>query len=317
MGRTESKNVANQGMAQSKQDQANAQTSLTSTNTAVGDYSKNLNNFMKFGRQTYGANGEYMRDQNTLATTTAAAGANNLKSNLALNAMRTGENTGNYADTVAESQRQSSRDLTNQLATADANRLQQLTAINQYGVQASQFPATVQAGLYGTSVGGAGSQLSAASGAAKTPGFWDTFAPALAQGAGAAAAGICPCAGSRIALANDHYVAVEDLKEGDFLYPMGSTIPPNPLLKTPVPQKQPCFEIVTVGGLRHRASRSHTVALAYGGYAEMHELMGHTILCGAGVDRVVEVIDIGEQMVYPMAVGGSHCYMADGIWILA
>jgi hypothetical protein len=51
------------------------------------------------------------------------------------------------------------------------------------------LPAEVQSGLYGTGTGGAGSQLSSAANAAKTPGFWDTFAPALAQGAGAAAGG--------------------------------------------------------------------------------------------------------------------------------
>jgi hypothetical protein len=188
-GRSESKQVVNQGTKQSAQDQANAQAALGATNSAVGQYNNQLNTFLRFGRQTYGANGQFMKDQNTLANTTAAAGTNNLKGNLALNAMRTGENSSNYANTVAESQRQSSRDLTNQLATADANRLQQLTAINQYGVDASKFPATVQAGLYGTSVGGSAEQLKPAASAAQTPGFWDTFAPALASGAGAAAGG--------------------------------------------------------------------------------------------------------------------------------
>jgi len=48
-----------------------------------------------------------MRDANTLANTTAAAGQTNLTGNLALNALRTGQNTAGYAGTVAESQRQS------------------------------------------------------------------------------------------------------------------------------------------------------------------------------------------------------------------
>jgi hypothetical protein len=130
-----------------------------------------------------------MKTQNTLANTTAAAGTSGVAGNLALNAMRTGENTANYAPTVAESARQSSRDLTNRLAGADADRLSRLTAINQYGVQASALPAEVQASLYGTATGGAGSQLSTAADAAKTPGFWDQFLPAIAGGAGAVAAG--------------------------------------------------------------------------------------------------------------------------------
>ncbi|MGH8358212.1 MAG: hypothetical protein ACRESF_12020 [Pseudomonas sp.] len=59
------------------------------------------------------------------------------------------------------------------------------------------------------------------------------------------------------------------------------------------------------------------MALATGGYANMGELLNKSILTVRGVDVVAEVMDIGEQDVYPMAVGGSHCYLADGIWILA
>jgi hypothetical protein len=188
-GRSQSTQVANQGMQQSSQDQANAQAALGATNTALGQYNNQLKGFLRFGRQTYGANGEFMRDSNTLANTTAAAGANNLKGNLALNAMRTGENTSNYAGTVAESQRQSSKDLTNQLATADQNRLSQLTAVNQYGVQASALPAQVQAGLYGTSTSGSAEQLNPAASAAKTPGFFDEFGNALIGAAGGVAGG--------------------------------------------------------------------------------------------------------------------------------
>jgi hypothetical protein len=144
---------------------------------------------MRFGRKTYGADSEFMRDQNTLANTTAAAGTSGVAGNLALNALRTGENTSGYAPTVAESARQSSRGLTDRLAGADADRLSRLTAINQHDVQASALQAEVQASLYGTATGGAGSQLSTAADAAKTPSFWDQFLPAIAGGAGAAAAG--------------------------------------------------------------------------------------------------------------------------------
>jgi hypothetical protein len=189
MGRAESKKVANQGMAQSATDQANAQAALGKTNSSLAKYSSNLDSFMRFGRKTFGENGDFLRDQNTLANTTAAAGATSLKGDLALNAQRTGENTSGYADTVAESKRQSERDLTSGLVGADADRLKQLTAVNQYGVKASALPAEIQAGLYGTSTGGSGNQLSTAADAAKTPSFWDQFLPAIAGGAGAAAAG--------------------------------------------------------------------------------------------------------------------------------
>jgi hypothetical protein len=189
MGRSESKKVVNQGMAQSATDQSNAQAALGKANSNLAKYSSNLDSFMRLGRKTYGANGEYMRDASTVANTTAAAGATSLKGDLALNAQRAGENTAGYADTVAESKRQSERDLTSGLVGADADRLKQLTAINQYGVQASALPAEIQAGLYGTSTSGSAGQLNPAANAAKTPGFFDTFLPALVGGAGAAAAG--------------------------------------------------------------------------------------------------------------------------------
>ena len=186
MGRSESHQVTEQSLAQSQQDQNNAQTALGQTNSAVTGYNNNLNNFLKFGRQVYGTNGEYMRDQNTLANETASAGATATGGDLALNNMRTGENTAGYATTEAAAKNQASQNVENDLAQADANRLQQLTAVNQYGVQASALPAEVYSSLYGSSLSGTSGQSSAAANAAKTPGFWDSFLPAIAQGAGEA-----------------------------------------------------------------------------------------------------------------------------------
>ena len=188
-GRSESKQVVNQGTAQSAQDQQAAQSSLAATNKSLTDYSGNLDRFMKFGRDVYGAQGEFAKDQNVIANTTAAAGANKIAGDTALSAMRTGENTANAAPALAESTRSATRDFTSQLAGADATRLQDLTNINQFGVQASALPAQVQAALYGTGTSGSGSQLSTAGDAAKTPGFFDTFLPALVGGAATAASG--------------------------------------------------------------------------------------------------------------------------------
>lgn len=192
MGRSESKAVSQQGQAQSAEDQAAARSSLVKANSSIDKYSTNLDNFLNFGRQTYGEGGEFQKTQNTIANTTAAAGTSGVAGNLALNAMRTGENTSNYAPTVAESGRQSTRDLTSTLAGADADRLSRLTNINQFGVQASALPAEVQASLYGTGTGGAGNQLGAASGAARTPGFFDQFLPAVVGAAGEVGKGFTP-----------------------------------------------------------------------------------------------------------------------------
>ena len=53
-----------------------------------------------------------------------------------------GENTGGFAGTATESKLQPRRH--NNLRQPDANRLKQLTAINQFGVQASALPASVE-----------------------------------------------------------------------------------------------------------------------------------------------------------------------------
>jgi hypothetical protein len=187
-----SKQVAQQGMAQSSQDQGNAQVALSSTNTSLGKYNDALNNFMRFGRATYGPNGEYMRDTNTLATTTAAAGEKALEGDLALEAGRTGENTAGYAGTVALDKQQNAQAIAAQLAQADQSRLQALTNINQYGVQASALPAEIQAQIYGTSTGGASSNLGPAASAAAQPSGWDVFGTDLAAAAGGVAQAFKP-----------------------------------------------------------------------------------------------------------------------------
>jgi hypothetical protein len=317
MGRTESKQVVNQGTEQSAADQKRAGQSYQATNKTLQDYSKNLDSFMRFGRQTYGADGEYMRDQNTLATGAAAAGANKVAGTIAQNAMRTGANTAGYASTVAEAQREGSRDLTQQLATADASRLQQLTAVNQYGVQASALPATVQASLYGTGTSGSASQLSTAGDAAKTPGFWDTFAPALAGAAGTAAAGFCPAEGSLIHMADGTRKPVEELKKGEWVSSPGTLSPPNPVLETPQAVEVECWEMTTLSGLKHCGSETHTIALATGGYAYMPELKGKTAVNEFTGDMVTDVRPIGKRKAYPIKLGGNHAYLADGIWILS
>lgn len=193
MGRSESKQISKDSAGKSAEDQARAGAAFDSTVNSINKYSSNLDNFMKFGRATYGDNGEYMRDQNTIATGAAKAGANKVGADLATNAMRTGDNTANYAPAVATAQRDASQDLTQTLANADASRLQQLTNINQYGVQASALPAQVQSSLYGTSLGGSNSAAgTAASASAAAPGFFDEFGNSIIGAAGTVAKGFTP-----------------------------------------------------------------------------------------------------------------------------
>jgi hypothetical protein len=49
----------------------------------------------------------------------------------------------------------------------------------------------------------------------------------------------------------------------------------------------------------------------------MPEMEGKTIIGELSTDLVAKVKNIGLRTVYPLKVGGSHCYMADGICVLA
>jgi hypothetical protein len=187
MSRSTSAQIAQQGIANSQQDQANAQGALSATNSALNDYSSNLSQFMNYGRQTYGQGGEFAADQDTIAAGAAAAGTKAIGGDLALNAMRTGANTASYAPTVASATNQAEQTEEGQLASADATRLQNLTNVNQFGVTASALPAQVQAQLYGTSLGGSNSALGVASGASSaSPSLTDELAQDIPSAIGAA-----------------------------------------------------------------------------------------------------------------------------------
>lgn len=187
MGRGQSANLSHEEEANANQDQQNANSAFQNAQKSLGDYSSQLSKFMDYGRSTYGQGGEFAADQNTIANTTAAAGTKSVAGDLALNRLRTGENSASYAPALATAKSNAEQNLTSQLAGADASRLDKLTAINQYGVQASSLPATVQAGLYGTSLGGSNSAFgNANSASAASPSFFDAFGQDLVSGAGAA-----------------------------------------------------------------------------------------------------------------------------------
>jgi hypothetical protein len=164
------------------QDQNQATTSAAAVNSNLQNYDRNLQQYLNQGRQTYGTAGDYMKSMNSIGNTVASAGAKTLGTNLALNKMRTGENTAGYAGTVAETGRETGRDLTGFLADANANRMQQLNNVNQFGVSASALPAQIQAQIYGSSLGNATQN-------AQMPSGWDMFMNDAIGAAGTAASG--------------------------------------------------------------------------------------------------------------------------------
>lgn len=318
--RSKSGQIANQSTTNSQADQNNAQNELGAVSNSLSDYTSKLNNFMKFGRSTYGANGEFMKDENTLANTTAAAGTTNIKGNLALNALRTGANTAGYADTAAESQRQGEEAVTSQLANADASRLQQLTNINEYGVQASALPAEVNASLYGTSVGASNNALGVATSASSAdPSFADTLPGDLTAAIGAAGqvgAGFtpnCPAEGSLYLMADGTERAVETLRVGEQL--AGIDGEPETIDKI-TSVWEPTVRVTTENGLTLRNSLTHCYVMRDDGFTLAIHSQGKQIVTGAGVSKVVSVQEAGIAKVFNVETNGSHSYRADGAWAL-
>lgn len=192
MGRSESKAVEKQATSQSKGDQQLAEGFGGNLYTSIGKYRQRLNDYMDFGNRIYGEGGEFAQTANTESTDVAEGGARGLESDLALNSLRSGENTAGYATTAAESRRQGARELTKTLADKNLQRLAALSHIQETGLQAEQFPAEMEQRESAAAMGSAASSLGPAASAAAQPGFWDVFAPALAGAAGGVATGFTP-----------------------------------------------------------------------------------------------------------------------------
>ena len=190
MGRSESKQAYNDSRAAQQQMTAQAQQALSQANTAVSGYNDNVHNFLNVGRSNYAPGGEYDRENTLLGTSVASGGAESSADQLNNFDKRTGNmNSGQSAAAAEEIARSNQRQLTDFLASADKDRMDRQTAVEQFGVQASALPADVYSRIYGTATGGSLSALGNETSAAQTPGFWDTFLPALIGGGATVAAG--------------------------------------------------------------------------------------------------------------------------------
>lgn len=193
MGRSESKQVTQQQLQQSAQDQQNAQTSLAGENQAIADTEKSIGQYGRSIWNTFRPGGEFSKNMTTLATSANSGGQNSYEDFMKNQGQMTG--TGSTPQMVAaseEASRQGRRDLGNTLLSDEQARIAGL----EQGLQTEEGMQAAIPGMYGgeysSSVGGAGSAGSNAASAAKTPGFWDEFLPALAGGAATVGAGFTP-----------------------------------------------------------------------------------------------------------------------------
>src|ERR1051326_7456277 len=121
MGRSESKQVFNQGTQQSTQNQQQANQSFQATQNGLNDFQNRLNQY--YLNDPYKAGGEFAQAQKTIATSRANANSNALGNELRLSGLRSGENTAGYANTLAAAQRQGTRDTADALAKAETERI--------------------------------------------------------------------------------------------------------------------------------------------------------------------------------------------------
>ena len=190
MGRSEAKQVTQQQSQQSAQDQQNAQTSLAGENQAIADTEKSVGQYGRSIWNTFRPGGEFSRNMTTLATSANSGGQNSYEDFLKNQGQMSGRgSTPQMVAASEEASRQGRRDLGNTLLNDEQTRIAGL----EHGLETEEGMQAAIPGMYGneysTSLGGAGSSGSNAAHAASTPGFWDQFLPALAQGAGTAAAG--------------------------------------------------------------------------------------------------------------------------------
>lgn len=182
MSRGDSKKVTNAGLANSATDMAHGAAAFTGATKAIGDYTDRLNEFR--AANPYKEGGEFAQDQSQIAASAADTSSSAIKDKLARDAITSGENTGGYANNVAEAQRAATRDQAVHMAGADATRIGAKSAYDKAGLDASALPADLQARLYGTSISGANGALGVAGDSAKVPSFMDRLGDGFADAFG-------------------------------------------------------------------------------------------------------------------------------------
>ena len=193
MGRSESKDAYNTSKQMAQQNQANAQVSLGNENKAITDFSKSIDDYGNFINTEFAPGGQFDTAENNLATSVTAGGKNSLQDYFSGLGNRTGAGTTpQMIAATEEASRQGERDTANFLNQALLARIGALGHGEETVMQERGAIPGMYGGQYSTSLGGANSAMGNATSAAQTPGFWDTFLPALAGGAAQVGFGFTP-----------------------------------------------------------------------------------------------------------------------------
>ena len=193
MGRSESKDAYNTSKQMAQQNQANVQAALGNENQAITKFDNSINDYGNFIHSEFEPGAGFDKAETNLATSVTAGGKNSLEDYFSDVGSRTG--TGTTPQMVAASEeagRQGERDTSNFLNQALLARIGALGHGEETVLQARGSIPGMYGGQYATSLGGANSAMGNATSAASTPGFWDTFLPALAGGAAQVGFGFTP-----------------------------------------------------------------------------------------------------------------------------
>ncbi len=138
----------------------------------------------------------------------------------------------------------------------------------------------------------------------------------LQAGGQVGSAAMCTCKGSMILMHDGTEKMVQEIREHDEV--RGIDGRPCRVNSTPAPAKQLSVEIHSaVSRSGHRCSESHTLALSNGGYVYAKDSHTELVRFRDRHDHILAVVEIGEQEVYSLDIGGSHTYCADGFWSLS
>lgn len=185
MGRSQSSDAFNTSKQQSQQDQSNAQAELGAENSAINNYGNSLNDYMGSMQNTYKPGGQFAQDTTNEVASATQGGQGSLEDYYSNMGKRTGAGTTPQMTASAEeASRASRRDAAQQLTQADMQRQAALGHAEEYYTSGLGSIPGMYGSQYATSLGGANNAMENATNAAKTPGFWDTFGSAFANGLG-------------------------------------------------------------------------------------------------------------------------------------
>jgi hypothetical protein len=261
----------------------------------------------------------YKQNQNLVESSAATAQNDASKAALQNAVARTGTNSASLAYNLTKMDRMKAQMLTQQQSERQANDYNKWIQLQQWATAARMDPSAAYGQQAGIGAGNMNSATGSETQLAAIPSFGQSMLNAGAQLGGAAIGAYCPAEGAKILLFDGTEKPVEELKSGDVL--MGVDGKACPVLEDPSPRVQKVVKVESfVSGLKSRVGVMHTFMTLHGGYEFAGQIEGKKVRTGAALRTDATTIDKvlpgGTGIVFPLQIGGTHTYRADGFWAL-